>query len=155
MTKKTFSVIKNYFFQFSKQGFDSSEIVIFVTRIISCFYKFDYSHSMLWGGLIPFFQPAFESNPFFPCKFKLDMWCISWMEGMKISIANTGLTLFCIMLKNGQTYFKTFWDVHAARFSKYVWPFVNIKYDRVNSNLFMTTDIFALTANRYGKYINY
>ena len=108
MTKKTFSVIKNYFFQFSKQGFDSSEIVIFVTRIISCFYKFDYSHSMLWGGLIPFFQPAFESNPFFPCKFKLDMWCISWMEGMKISIANTGLTLFCIMLKNGQTYFKTF-----------------------------------------------
>ena len=35
------------------------------------------------------------------------------------------------MLKSGQTYFKSL-AVYTAKFLKYVWPFFNIVYERVN-----------------------
>ena len=40
------------------------------------------------------------------------------------------LTLWCITLKNGQTYFK---NLDITRFSKYVLPFLNIIHERVKA----------------------
>ena len=44
------------------------------------------------------------------------------------------LTVSCIMLKNGQTYFKKSCGVHSVIFLKCVWPFCNIMHEKVYEN---------------------
>ena len=47
------------------------------------------------------------------------------------ALAINRLTLLCIMLKYGQTYFKKVCGVHKAIYLKFVWPFFNIMHERV------------------------
>ena len=48
------------------------------------------------------------------------------------------LTVPCIMLQNGQAYFKN----HFKRFLKYAWPFYNIMHERVNIYMLVIMHIY-------------
>ena len=55
-----------------------------------------------------------------------------WYFSVLIHCLTVHLTLLCIMLKNGQTYFKNVALWTWQDFLEYVWPFLTIIHQRVN-----------------------
>ena len=55
------------------------------------------------------------------------------------NLKTNALTLFCVMSKNDQTFWKTY-VVNTARFLKYVWPFFDIMHERVSHDLERQSD---------------